>query len=104
MQCITFKLLIKLTIIMLKNTFCHIQGITRQTENALWQEGIVSWDDFFKRKNDLLISKLSSSKKEIISEVLLKSLESVETKDYSMFKSLPRNQHWRVYDDLRDDA
>jgi len=89
---------------MLKNTFCHIQGITLQTENALWQDGVMSWDDFFKRKNDLLISKLPSSKKEIISQGLLKSLKAVEKKDYSMFKSLPRNQYWRVYDYLRDDA
>ena len=30
---------------MLKNTFCHIQGIGPKTENRLWHAGLLSWSD-----------------------------------------------------------
>ncbi|MFP4568113.1 MAG: ribonuclease H-like domain-containing protein [Candidatus Woesearchaeota archaeon] len=87
---------------MLKNTFCHIKTITPQKEQEFWSLGISSWDDFFERKNDLLLSNLSSQKKELISSSLLKSIKSIEDGDYSTFFDLPKNQHWRLYDVMRN--
>jgi uncharacterized protein YprB with RNaseH-like and TPR domain len=89
---------------MLKNTFCHIQGISSTFECSLWISGIRSWDDFFLRKNDTLIKHLPQNKMSRLLDGLKRSMECVEREDYSFFKSLPRNQHWRVYDSLRHKA
>lgn len=89
---------------MLKKSFLHIQGVTSKTEMDLWYEGIRSWDDFFKRKNELLLSKFPLSKQDMISQGLLRSIDAVQREDYAFFKSLPRNQHWRIYDHLKDNV
>jgi uncharacterized protein len=89
---------------MLKSSFCHIPGISPQKELALWLSGIDSWDEFFKRKNDSLINVLSENHLAIISDELLRSLRAVEREEFFMFKSLPRNQHWRIYDSLKHKA
>ena len=89
---------------MLRNTFCHISGISPQKELSLWIDGVDSWDEFFKRKNDSLINSLSVNQLASISDELLKSMRAVEREEFSLFKSLPRNQHWRVYDHLKHKA
>lgn len=89
---------------MLKNTFCHIPGITPQTESLIWELGIKSWDEFLDEKNESILSKLSDQKRSIISNNIQLSLRNYENKDFSFFKLLPKNQHWRVYEHLIDDA
>lgn len=86
---------------MLKNTFCHVHGITPILEMHLWLQGIKTWEDFLHRKNDTLLKKIPENKKNKLIQGIQKSMESLDRNDYELFKTMPRNQHWRIYEQLR---
>lgn len=87
---------------MLKNSFCHIDGVSSALESFFWKNNILHWEDFFKEENKSLIDDLSIQKKLLISSSLSKSFDALRSNDFSFFKTLPKREHWRVYHDLRD--
>ena len=79
---------------MLKNSFIHIQGISSNTEQKLWESGIICWDDFFEKKEKLTF--LSENKKSSIINELVFSKQHLENRNLNYFnKKLPSNQLWR---------
>lgn len=83
---------------MLRNTFLHIPGISRNTETMLWQNDILNWDDFSEKKGCVNLTK---TKKEKISHHLEKSEKAYDEKNHFFFSSLPSNTQWRAYPDFR---
>ena len=76
----------------LQNTFIHIPGIGKETEANLWKNNVHTW-------NQLLEINLS----ETIHSFAKQSIKAYEEKNYDFFlQHLPSNQHWRAYDDFRD--
>ena len=79
---------------MLKNTFVHIPGVSQEVENKLWGEGIITWEEFLERKENIFF--LSNSKKSNIINELVLSKTNFENGNLEYFqKKLPKNQHWR---------
>ncbi len=83
---------------MIENTFVHIPGIGLTTEKQLWDDGILCWDDCFKKEINLgptttqnLEEGIEHSKKLLNKDKLYEILNSLDTK-----------YHWRTFEDYRD--
>ena len=83
---------------MLKNTFCHLQGVGQRKESYLWRRNVLTWEDFLRRQN-LPVSAASvlSSKEEI-----RRSLRRLKERDAAYFAGLlPPGELWRLFPDFR---
>lgn len=79
---------------MLRNTFCHIQGIGPKTERELWAQGILSWDDVL----DGLSFKVRRLSSDTVRNRILESVEQLENRDAAYFcRRLPEKERWRLY-------
>lgn len=84
---------------MLQSTFIHIPGISKTTEEKLWNCNIKNWDDFLYNKD---FAPLNETKKDKISKAVMISKENYNMKNHSFFsRSLSLNEHWRTYPDFR---
>jgi uncharacterized protein YprB with RNaseH-like and TPR domain len=80
----------------LTNTFCHVKGISVKTEKILWDHGVTSWDDFYKKKE--MIACIPKTKLALIEEELPHSKKAFEKNDLQYFKKmLASKEHWRLH-------
>lgn len=84
---------------MLQNTFIHIPKITVNSELKIWKSDVHTWQDFINKEDTVPIS---ASKKSAIVDNLHDSIDALKKKKYSFFSGLPNNQHWRMYNVLKD--
>ena len=81
---------------MLKHTFLHLPGIGETRERALWQSGILTWDDFerhFLAQASLFPSETESA----LSRALFDSRKALERGDLDFFaERLPKQEHYRI--------
>jgi uncharacterized protein YprB with RNaseH-like and TPR domain len=83
---------------LIKNTFCHIPGISVRFERMLWERGIRSWDCFLEN-TDILVS---DGRFRDITHYLHKSMEHAAGPDPGFFaRSLASRHHWRLFADFR---
>ncbi len=79
---------------MIKNTFCHIPGVSVRFERMLWEMGIHSWDCFL---NQADIPAPAARVRDIAGHIR-KSMDHVALSDPAFFaKSLPSRHHWRLF-------
>lgn len=83
---------------MLQNTFCHISGITENTEKNLWKTNILSWNDFLEKHESIEMPK--SKKQKVVSHIV-EAQELIRNSDYSFFNT-PTKHHWRLYNELKN--
>ena len=84
---------------MLKHTFVHVPRVSRSTELKIWQNNILSWEEFLVKD-----SPLPDLRTRLIRDHISESLDSLKKKDYSPFTNLPSREHWRLYPELKDKA
>jgi uncharacterized protein len=83
---------------MLKNTFCHIPGISPATEQRLWSAGINCWDAALKAERLVLPCRAPTA----LSQYLYESLVHLERGNPQHFAAaLTANQHWRLFPEFR---
>ncbi|RMH71729.1 MAG: exonuclease [Gemmatimonadetes bacterium] len=86
---------------MLDCTFCHIPGVTPQTEEWLWSQGIHTWDDFL-AAGDIQLPHINTQH---IRRYLWESKEHLAADQPGYFsRKLPANQHWRLFPEFRYSA
>ena len=78
---------------MLRHTFLHVPGIGIKTEERLWQEGVLTWEDFFRHPQAASISGPLFSPTCRFLEDSLKNLSDV----FFFAKRLPHSEHWRLW-------
>jgi uncharacterized protein YprB with RNaseH-like and TPR domain/predicted nuclease with RNAse H fold len=86
---------------MLQQTFLHIPGIGKQTELALWEGGIRSWDDAdrFEKRFGLVGARLQRK----LDEYIPLSREAIRLKNASFFERLSTlGESWRVFPEFSD--
>jgi uncharacterized protein len=84
---------------MLKNSFIHIPGVSKETEELIWQNNILSWQEF--ATNSHLLP-LPDAKIALINSHVNNSLEALKNKEFNFFKNgLAEKEHWRMYKDLK---
>lgn len=85
---------------MLRNTFIHVPGIGKNTENLIWQNNILNWDEFLKEHRRI---PLPESRKRLINSHLQHSIRAHQDRNHNFFiKYIPSREHWRVYPEFRD--
>ena len=83
---------------MLKNTFCHIPGISPAAEQRLWSAGIDCWDAALQADGLALPRRMPAA----WSQSLYASLAHLASSNPHYFAvSLPANQHWRLFPEFR---
>ncbi len=86
---------------MIANTFQHIPGIGKKTEENLWYSGIKDWN-CFKDNPELDINK---GKNKIIRQHIDESeMEIRNNNPYYFSERLPSNLSWRIFSEFRDTA
>lgn len=83
---------------MLKNSFIHISGIGKKTEQKIWQTGIKTWDTFKPPYPKELSRTILNRLRDGIDRHPDAILDSPEY----LHKTLPSNQHWRLFPRFRD--
>ncbi|MBD3203270.1 exonuclease [Candidatus Woesearchaeota archaeon] len=87
---------------MLYNTFQHIPGIGKKTEEKIWKKQILTWDLFLSEHKKINISE--SKIKKICKYVELSKIE-IEKKNHLFFLPLlSRSMHWRAYPEFADNC
>ena len=85
---------------MLKSTFLHIPCVGSTTEQYLWAQGMLSWDEFIRSNEGVRLS--SNTRKQIL-HYLDFSMEQLEQKKHSFFSAnLSPALHWRAYPEFSD--
>jgi uncharacterized protein YprB with RNaseH-like and TPR domain len=86
---------------MLKNTFVHIPGIGDQTERRLWEEGIISWDDFLDNEDKTPFQ--GRRTRQFVRSYVEESKRHLEKKNHHYFvDKVPRRELWRAYKEFKD--
>ena len=86
---------------MLRNTFCHLPRIGETTEQKLWKQGIRTWTDFVQAQ---AVPGISKEKKPYFDRELRAAQEALNQNNSSYFTKLPSIQHWRAWNDFREEA
>jgi uncharacterized protein YprB with RNaseH-like and TPR domain len=87
---------------MLRNTFIHLPGIGPHRERAIWERGILDWEQFLAaaEKGSLRGRTFDSAV-----PAVCRSLEAVAGGDPGFFKPLlPPREAWRLYPEFADRA
>ena len=85
---------------MLQNTFIHIPGIGYKTELNLWQNHILSWEDYLK---DFDRVPLCGRKKDTIAAYIMDSRHHLNKGNYQFFSSsIPKRETWRAYPEFKN--
>ena len=80
---------------MIKKSFCHIDGISKNTEELLWNNGIENWDEFLEKMNRIHF--LPKGKIEKIRTGVLFSRDYLNENNLSYFvDKLPTKEHYRL--------
>ena len=87
---------------MIQNSFIFLERVTAAKERKLWQQGILTWDDFLKAKK---IKGISAAAKKYYDRKILEARRKLYEGDSGYFAGLmPQVEHWRLYDFFKDEA
>ncbi len=87
---------------MLRNTFIHLPGIGPHRERAIWERGILNWEQFLAAAEK---GSLPGRAFDSAVPVVCRSLEALASGDPGFFKPLlPPRETWRLYPEFADRA
>lgn len=81
---------------MLSSTFVILPGIGSVTERRLWQEGLLTWNDFLSQPR---IPGISAHRKQWYDQELVQAQSAFDSGRLDYFTSrLPNRDHWRFFE------
>jgi len=87
---------------MIRNSFILLERLGKTREKKLWEQGITSWEDFFRHDSFKGIPK---QRKMYYDRRLREAQKKLYSFDAEFFaKALPETEHWRLYDFFRDEC
>lgn len=87
---------------MIRNTFSILNGIGEKLERRLWQEGILTWEDFIETD---AISFISPDKKILFDCSFSVAAKKLDEGNADFFaKTVKKRDHWRLFETFRDKA
>ena len=84
---------------MLKHTFIHISGIGPKTERRLWQQGVLTWEQYLSLGEPLF----SSARDTFVRKNLQQSIENIDNILFFQDR-LSSGDLWRLFDSFKDRA
>lgn len=87
---------------MLKNSFIFLKGFGYVKERRLWEQGVLTWDDFLSTRKIKGISKANKFK---FDKMIEDAKSAFNNYDIDFFvKYFPKREFWRLYNWLKDYA
>lgn len=87
---------------MIEHTFQILPAVGAKKERALWESGILSWDDFLSADS---IGCVKPAMKEKADPIIMQAEELLRTDDTASLADLiPKSEHWRMFGHFKDDA
>jgi uncharacterized protein YprB with RNaseH-like and TPR domain len=87
---------------MIENTFIILDRIGNKTERRLWQDGVLTWEDFVSTRR---IKRISRERKKNYDKKLEKAKKNLENGNSAYFSQcLHHREHWRLYEKWKDEA
>jgi uncharacterized protein len=84
---------------MIRNTFCHLPGISSAAERGFWSEGVVSWADLRER----LPARVSATRRTKLEGRIAESVARLRAADPLYFAGLlSSKEHWRLLGEFRE--
>lgn len=84
----------------IENSFIPVRGVGERTEQTLWAEGVLTWDEFTPEA-----SPVGEKTGERIESFIADSLERLDDGDARYFGDVfPSGERWRLYENFREDA
>jgi uncharacterized protein YprB with RNaseH-like and TPR domain len=88
--------------LVLDRSFVLLDRVGDRTERRIWDQGILTWNDFIDRDR---VSPFSEERKEASDAILRMAQEAMWTRETTFFSSrLPGREVWRMYPSFRDDT
>lgn len=87
---------------MIRHTFSILSGVGEKIERRLWQDGVLTWEDFLGCSG---LDFVSSRRKSLYDEALLMASARLREEDSAYFRDRLRiREHWRLFDFFRESA
>ncbi len=88
--------------VMIRHTFSILNGIGSSRESRLWQEGVLTWEDFLSSEAP---AGISPDNKSLYDKKLAEATDRLLEGDASYFRhALARTEHWRLFDRFSENA
>lgn len=85
---------------MIKSTFILVPGVGKKTEEYLWENGILTWDDL---RDEISLKGIGITKRRHIKTQIIAAKEALGKKNASFFaRYLPQCEYWRLYKEFQD--
>jgi uncharacterized protein YprB with RNaseH-like and TPR domain len=87
---------------MLRNTFLFLPKVRLATEQKIWSQGVHDWNAFVEAKG---IKGFSAERKEQANAKIHEFKNELWNENLNyLAKNIPFSEHWRLYDNFRDEA
>ncbi|MFC1690914.1 ribonuclease H-like domain-containing protein [Nanoarchaeota archaeon] len=87
---------------MIRNTFQIFPKVAQKKEQNIWKQGIKDWNDFLGVKD---IKGISRQKKYACDKIIKSAEQNLEEDNSKYFTNLlPMKEHWRLYEQFKDEA
>lgn len=85
---------------MLTQTFCHVPGIGKRAEKALWQQGCRDWQTYLDNYREFSIG---SASRELARRIVEESCEALDERHHQFFaQRLRQIDAWRAWPEFRE--
>ncbi|MBN8689679.1 MAG: ribonuclease H-like domain-containing protein [Armatimonadetes bacterium] len=85
---------------MLNRTFCHVKGIGKDTERALWAQGCDNWNTFLANPSEF---STGAAPKDFAVSTIQKSVDAFEAGNHQFFqKALGTQEAWRAWSSFQN--
>ena len=87
---------------MIRNSFIFLERVTAARERKIWQQGILTWDDFLRADR---VNGIPAAAKRYYDRKIVEARKQLYLENSSYFTSLmPQTEHWRIHDLFKEDA
>jgi uncharacterized protein YprB with RNaseH-like and TPR domain len=88
--------------LVLDRSFILLDRVGERTEQRIWDQGVITWDDFLDRD---IVSPFSVKRKAVSDQILREAKTALEGRTGRFFAScMPSREMWRLYPTFRDDV
>ena len=87
---------------MIRHSFIFLSGFGEVRERHLWENGILSWEDFLEKER---IKGIPERRKPLLDMEIKEAKLNLELRMPHFFAyRMPKREHWRLYEEFRHSA
>lgn len=87
---------------MIQNSFIFLERLSEKSEKNIWDQGILTWDDFIKAPK---VGGFSQKRKHYYTRKLFEAKNALKDRNVKYFADFfPKSEVWRLYGHFKDDC